>query len=150
MGLRPRQQATQDLRRFRAAFTHIQMRIGAIADKGVQQVDIRLRHVGVQVVAGDNRHAIPHDAPDQGEQGALRIMVLGREARAMQHAIDAVDRTGSAQISLPSLQQPVEERLLHRAVRFGHGEQGGQGFPGTGRIHVGDEARQLPQHAWSG
>ena len=150
MGLRPRQQATQDLRRFRAAFAHIQMRVGAVADKGVQQVDIRLRHIRVQIVAGDNRHGIPDDPSDQGEHGAFRIMVIGREAGAMQHAIDAVDRASRSQVGFPPLQQPVEERLLHRAVRFGHGQQRGQRFPGTGRIHVGDETRQLPQHAWSG
>ncbi len=68
----------------------------------------------------------------------------------MQHGIDAVELAGGAQPCLPLGEQAGEEGVVHRAVRFGHGEGEGHGFPGAGGVHGGDEARQFAQHARGG
>ena len=99
---------------------------------------------------GDDRHLWADDAADQTEQRALGVVVLGGEAGAVQHEIDAVEPAGPGQASLPLLHQAVEEALVDRAVRFGHRQQDWHRLPGAGRIHGGDEAGHLAQHARGG
>ena len=75
----------------------------------------------------------------------------GREAGAMQHAIDAVERARAARRPCShSAIMRSKNGLLHRAVRLGHRQQERHRLPGAGGVHVGDEAGQFAQHARGG
>ena len=146
VGARSWHQAAQRLRCLDAAFPHVQMRVGAIADVGVHQLDVGRRHIGVQIVGRDDRHLIADHAADHGQQRALGIVVVHGQSSAVQHAVNAVEFAGCAQVGLPLRHHAVEEFLRHRPVRLGHRQQTGFRLPGAGRVHVGDEAGHLPQH----
>ena len=122
------------------------MRIGAIADIRVHQIDIGVGHIGVQVVGRDDRDVLADDLADHRQQGALGVVIVHGQARAVQHAIHPVERTGGAQVLLPLRHHPVEEFLRHRPVRLGHREQAGHRVPRPGRVHFGHEARHFTQH----
>ena len=59
------QQPAQQARCLSAAFAHVEVRIGAVADEAVQQSDIGFGHIGMQVEGSDNRHLRPEDTPNQ-------------------------------------------------------------------------------------
>ena len=59
------QQPAQQARRLGAAFAHVEVRIGAVADEAVQQSDIGFGHIGMQVEGSDNRHLRPEDTANQ-------------------------------------------------------------------------------------
>jgi len=141
------QQAAQHLRRLGAAFAHVEMRVGAVADERVHQCNVGVRDIGMQIVGGDHGDRVVHHPADQGEQGAFRVVVLCRQPGAMQHAIHAVELSPGAQTGLPLRHQAVEERLINRSVGFRHGEHDRHWVPRPGGVHGGDEARQFAQHA---
>ena len=147
MGFHAADQLLQHLGRFGAAVAHVQMRVGAIADEGVDRVDTGVGHVGVQVEAGDDRHAGADDTADHGLDCAFGVVIPGGQAGAVHDAVDAVDFAGGAQAGFPLGHQAIEECLVDRAVRLGHGEQQGNGIPRLRLIVLADEAGQFTQHA---
>ncbi len=122
------------------------MRIGAIADVSVDQRDIRLGHIGVQVVAGDHRCVWTHNAAHQREQRSLGVMVCCGQTGAVQHTIDAVEPAGMAQSRSP-IRPSGNRRMPGRPVHSARPSRAGSApVPIPLSIHVGDEARQLAQH----
>jgi len=142
------QQTAQQHGRLGAAFAHVEMGVGAVADEPVQQGDIGVRHIGMQVERGDDRNLRADDAANQAKQRALRIMVPGRQSGAVQHEVDSVQAAGLRQVGLPALHQPIEKLLLHRPVRLGHCQKAGHRLPRAGRIHRSQKAWEFTQHAW--
>ena len=143
-------QPSHDLCGLGATRTHVEMRVGAVADKGVHQFHIGGGHVGMQVVAGDDRDVVAPDAADHGQQRALGVVVLGGQAGAVQHAVDAIECAALGQISLPIFHQALEETRIHRAIGFCHRQQARHWLPGAGGVHVGDETGQLAEHRGGG
>ena len=104
----------------------------------------------MQVEARDDGHTRPDDAAHHREQRAFGVVVLRGEARAVQHAIDAVELARFAQPVLPAPHHPREEGVLHGPVRPGGGEQNGDRLPIAGGIHRRYESGQLAEHARGG
>ena len=126
------------------------MRVGAVTDKAVHQIDVGGGDVGVQVVAGDDRHVRTDNAAYQRQDAAFRVMIIGGEPGAVQHAVHAVKPSCRAQPAVPFRHHPIEEHLLDRAVRLRHRQQDRHRLPGAVGIHVGDEAGQFAQHVRCG
>ena len=57
-------------------------------------LDHRLRHVGVEVQAGDDGDLGPDDLAHARQQVAFAVVEMFGDHRAMQVEIDAVERTG--------------------------------------------------------
>ena len=147
MRAHPADQPAQHLRRLCAALAHVEMRIGAVADEGIEIIRGGIGDVGMQVEARDDGNGRPDDAAHHRQQRAFGVVVLRGEAGAVQHAIDAVELARRAQPVLPAPHHPGEEFMLHRPVRPGGGEQDRHRPPIAGRIHRGDESRQFAEHA---
>ncbi len=122
------------------------MRVGAIADKGIDQIDHAVRDVGVQVEGGDDRDLRPDDPAHQLEQRAFRVVVLGGQRRAMGAEIDAVERQRCGEPPLDGAEQFGEKTVLDRTVGLAHRQRDADRLPRSARIHRGDEARRFRQH----
>ena len=140
------EQVAQHGGRLGAALAHVEMRVGAVADEGVDQIDHAVRDIGVQVVGRDDRHVRPDDPAHPLEQHALGIVLLGRQRRAVGADIDAVDRQRRVQPALHRVEQFLEEVVLDRPVRLGHRQRDADRLPRPGRVHRRDKARRLGQH----
>ncbi len=73
------------------------MRIGAIRNQRVAVLHHRLRHVGVQIEAGDDRNAISHLLADARQELALAVVEMLGHHRAMEVEVNPVDRAGRLQ-----------------------------------------------------
>ena len=76
-----------------SAGSHVHVRIGAIGNESVAMRDHRLRHVGMQVEAGDNGNARAHQAAHARQKLAFAVVEVLGHHRAVQVEIDSVDRT---------------------------------------------------------
>ena len=150
MGSYAGEQFAHHLRRLGAALAHVHVRVGAIADIGVDGVDIRRRDIGVQIVGGDDLAVGSDEAAHHRQDRAFGVVVLGGQSGAVHDAIDAVQFAGVAQLAFPLRHHASEEGVLHRPVRLGHRQQAGDCLPGAGRIHVRNEPRHLAEHARRG
>ena len=79
-------------RRFDTAFSHVDMRIGAIHHQHVGVVDHFLRDIGVQVKGGDDRNIRANDIAYGCKQRALRVRFHRGDSPAMQRQKHAVHR----------------------------------------------------------
>ena len=97
-----------------AALAHVEMRVGAIADKRVDQIDHAVGHVGVQVEGRGDRHVGADDLPHHREQCALRVVVLGGHRGAVGADVDRIDRQGGGQPGADRVEQFDEEGVADR------------------------------------
>ena len=87
---------------------------------------------------------IAENFTDQRLQTAFRVKIGSRQARTMQHAINAIHAAFQRnQPFAPLLHKAIENGLFHRAIGLRHGEQDGAGFPGAAGIHGRNEARHF-------
>ncbi len=100
----------------------------------------------MQVEGGGDRHIGTDDVSDKRKQHAVRIVLLGRQGRAVRADIDGIDRQRGAQPTLDRVEQFEEKPVLDRAVGLGHRERDTNRNPRPGSVHRRDKARCLRQH----
>ena len=122
------------------------MRVGTIADKGVDPVDHAVGDIGVEVETGDDRHAGADDIADGLEEDALGVVLLRRQRRAMRADIDAVERQGRLEPACDGVEQLREEPMLDGPVGPAHRQRDADRLPRPGRIHRRDKAGGLREH----
>ena len=94
---------------------------------------------------------IAQDFANQRLQTAFRVKIGGRKTRAMQHAINAIHAGFQrSQAFAPLPHEAIKCVLLHRAIRFRHGQQNGGGFPSAAGIHGRDKARHFTKRRRGG
>ena len=106
------------------------MRVGAIADKGVDRSHHALRHIGVQVEGRGDRHIGADDPAYPLEQEAIGVVLLGRQRGAVRADVDGVDGQRRFQALLDRGEQLDEEPVLDRSVGLGHREGYADGVHG--------------------
>jgi hypothetical protein len=116
--------ALQVLGRPHARRRHIDMRIRAIDEHRVRQVDHLPRHVRVKVERDDDGHGRPYDRTHAGEQLAFAVVDMLGHHRPMQIEIDCVHRQGGLQV----VDDHARDRLisLARHLRRRHGARSRQ------------------------
>jgi hypothetical protein len=139
------EQAAQEGGAFRAALAHVEVGVGAVADEGVDERDVGVGHVGVEVAGADEGQLAEFGA-DEGLQGAFGVVEGGGQAGAVEDGVDAVHVSAQgAEAVAPLVHHGLEQGVVHRAVRLGHGEHEGARLPGAGGVHGGNEAGHFAQ-----
>jgi hypothetical protein len=146
LGLGAGQQLAERRGRLLAALAHVEMRVGAVADERIDRLHHAVGDVGVEVERRDDRHVRPDDLAHHREEGAFRVVVLGRHRRTVGADIDRVERQRRAQPGADRAEKFDKERVLDRPVRFGHRQRDADRDPRTDPIHCRDEARRFGQH----
>ena len=149
-GLRAGEQLRERRGRLGAALAHVEMRVGAVADKGVDPVDHAVGDVGVQVETGDDRHAGADDIADGLEKDAFGVVLLCRQRRAVCADIDTVERQGRLEPACDRVEQLGEKPMLDRPVGPAHRQRDADRVPRPGRVHCRDKAGRLRQHRRGG
>ncbi len=126
------------------------MRVGAVADKGIDQLDHAVGDIGVQIKARDDRHVRADDTPHGLEEDALGVVLRRRQRRAMRADIDAVERRCGLEPARDGVEELGEKSVLDRAVGFAHRQRNADRLPGPRRIHRRDKTRRLRQHRRGG
>ncbi len=101
----------------------------------------------MQIQRRRDRHIGADDLPHLREQDAVRVVLLGRQPRAVRADIDGVDRQLRFEAALDRVEQLDKEGVLDRTVRLGHRQCDTDRRPGAGGVHRRDKARRFRQHA---
>ena len=82
-----------------ARLGHVDMRIGAVGDKGRGLLHHSLGHVGVEIEARDDRHVRVHECAHASQKLALPVFEMFRHHGTMEIEIDRIDGQGRCKIA---------------------------------------------------